>query len=152
MHTFLKPENHSRFKKTKIENFLFVCHRGWGDLICFVFPGWGPSTLFDDFSTPNPRSLPFARTLPPPPGLYIDRCMTWTLIPQVLHKRTSGLRTLRLKFSQKDTIYQENMRGQRGTLPVHTLWYVIVTKVIYRLVHKQKCVFRDVRIKTKVSA
>ena len=28
-------------------------------------------------------------------------------------------------------IYQENMRGQRGTLPVMGLRYVIVTKVIY---------------------
>ena len=28
----------------------------------------------------------------------------------------------------------------------------VVTKVIYRLAHKRKCVFRDVRIKTKVSA
>ena len=27
-----------------------------------------------------------------------------------------------------------------------------VTKVIYRLAHKRKCVFRDVRIKTKVGA
>ena len=48
--------------------------------------------------------------------------------------------------------YQENMRRKRGTLPVMGLWYVIVTKVIYRLAHKRKCVFRDVRIKTKVSA
>ena len=48
--------------------------------------------------------------------------------------------------------FQENMRGQRGTLPVHALWYVIVTKVIYRLAHKRKYVFRDVSIKTKVSA
>ena len=46
---------------------------------------------------------------------------------------------------------QENMRGQRGTLPVIGLWYVIVIKVIYRLAHKRKCVFWDVRIKTKVS-
>ena len=42
------------------------------------------------------------------------------------------------------------MRGQRGTLPVHVLRYVIVTKVIYRLAHKQKSVFRDVRIKTNL--
>ena len=152
MHTFLKPENHSRFKKTKIENFLFVCHRGWGDLICFVFRGGDLQLCLTTFLRPTRGPCPLPVPFPPLSGLYIDRCMTWTLIPQVLHKRTSGLRTLRLKFSQKDTIYQENMRGQRGTLPVHTLWYVIVTKVIYRLVHKQKCVFRDVRIKTKVSA
>ena len=45
---------------------------------------------------------------------------------------------------------QENMRGQRGRIPVMGL--VIVTKVIYRLAHKRKCVSRDVRIKTEVSA
>ena len=45
------------------------------------------------------------------------------------------------------TFNQENMRGQRGTLPVHALWYVIATKVIYRLALKRKYVFRDVRIK-----
>ena len=45
---------------------------------------------------------------------------------------------------------QENMWGQIGTLPVMALWYV--AKVIYRLAHKRKCVFRDVRLKTKVSA
>ena len=49
-------------------------------------------------------------------------------------------------------IQQENMRGQRGTLPVMGLRYVTATKVIYRLAHKRKCVFRDVRIKTEVSA
>ena len=47
---------------------------------------------------------------------------------------------------------QENMRGQKGTLPVYALWYVTVTKVIYRLAHKRKCVFRDVRIKTTLSS
>ena len=47
---------------------------------------------------------------------------------------------------------QENIRGQRGTLPVIALWYVIVTKVIHRLTHKRKSVFRDVRVKTMVSA
>ena len=47
---------------------------------------------------------------------------------------------------------QENMRGQRGTLPVMGLRSVIVSKVTYRLVHKRKCVFQDVCIKTKVSA
>ena len=47
---------------------------------------------------------------------------------------------------------KKNMRGQRGTLPVMGFWYVIVTKVIYGLAYKRKCVFRDVRIKTNVSA
>ena len=49
-------------------------------------------------------------------------------------------------------VSQENMRGQRGSLPVMGLGYVIVTKAIYRLAHKRKCVFRDVYINTKVSA
>ena len=44
------------------------------------------------------------------------------------------------------------MREQKGTLIVYALWYVIVTKVIYRLAHKRKCVFRDVRIKTTLSS
>ena len=48
-------------------------------------------------------------------------------------------------------VSHENMRGQRVTLLVMGLWYVIVTKVIYRLACKRKYVFRDVRIKTKVS-
>ena len=45
---------------------------------------------------------------------------------------------------------QENMRGQRGTLPVIALWYVIVAKVIYRLAHKRKCVFRDVALRLRL--
>ena len=45
-------------RKQKLKTFLFVCHApGVGDLIYFVFPRWGPSTLFDDFSTPDPRAF-----------------------------------------------------------------------------------------------
>ena len=47
------------------------------------------------------------------------------------------------------TITREHEGTERDT-PSHR--YVIVTKVIYRLAHKRKCVFRDVRIKTKISA
>ena len=47
-----------------------------------------------------------------------------------------------------------NSREHEGTerdTPSHGFVIVIVTKVIYRLAHKRKCVFRDVRINTKVS-
>ena len=60
------------------------------------------------------------------------------------------------RYSLSSSVYiplqQEKMKGQRGILPVMALRYVMVTKVIYRLARKRKCVFRDVRIKTKVSA
>ena len=52
---------------------------------------------------------------------------------------------------QKILPQYKRTRGERGTLPVYALWYVIVTKVIYRLAHKRKCVLRDVRIKTTLS-
>ena len=66
-------------------------------LMYFVFPGWGTWTKFDDFSTPDPwafyknfgsqTQIPtLARTPPPPPGLYIDRCIictvNWTRIKE----------------------------------------------------------------------
>ena len=35
-------------------------------------------------------------------------------------------------------------------IPVHALWDVIVTKVIYGLALKRKYVFRDVRIKANL--
>ena len=42
------------------------------------------------------------------------------------------------------------MRGQRGTLPVHGLGYVISTEVIHRLALERRNVFRDVRVKAKL--
>ena len=47
-------QNRSRFKKA---NFLSATYRGLGDLTYFVFAGWGPSTLFEDFSMPDPRAF-----------------------------------------------------------------------------------------------
>ena len=49
-----------------------------------------------------------------------------------------------------DQINQDNMRGQRATLPVHTLWYAIASKVIYRFALKRKYFFWDVRIKANL--
>ena len=61
------------------------------------------------------------------------------------------MKYLRLDIVKSNIYDQENMRGQRWTLPVHALWCVIATKVIYRLAHKRKCVFREVRIKTNLN-
>ena len=53
MHMFLKLLIKIQEKKLKTLNCLFTLYQRWGDLIYFLFPGWGPSTLFDNFSRPD---------------------------------------------------------------------------------------------------